>query len=109
MKGSVIITYETYCSCPWLGGGPDKDWFPWLIEELKKTDFEIIAPQLPNTNIPRIENWVPALAHAVGTPDENTYLIGHSMGCQTIARYLVSLPEDIKVGGVIFVAGFLIA
>ncbi len=28
------------------------------------------------------------------------------MGNQAIARYLESLPEDIKVGGTVFVAGF---
>jgi predicted alpha/beta hydrolase family esterase len=28
------------------------------------------------------------------------------MGCQTIARFLESLPEGTKVGGVVFVAGF---
>ena len=28
------------------------------------------------------------------------------MGCQTIARYLESLPKDVKVGGAVFVAGF---
>lgn len=88
------------------GGGPNADWFPWMIDNLQQTNFEIIAPQLPDTDNPRIEKWVPALAEAVGTPDENTYFIGHSMGCQTIARYLATLPKDIKVGGVIFVAGF---
>ena len=28
------------------------------------------------------------------------------MGCQTIARYLETLPDEIKVGGAVFVAGF---
>ena len=28
------------------------------------------------------------------------------MGCQTIARYLETLPKDVKVGGAIFVGGF---
>lgn len=42
----------------------------------------------------------------VGVPDEQTYFVGHSLGCQAIARYLESLSESIKVGGVVFVAGF---
>jgi predicted alpha/beta hydrolase family esterase len=28
------------------------------------------------------------------------------MGCQAIARYLESLPENIMIGGAVFVAGF---
>ncbi|MBI5794459.1 alpha/beta hydrolase [Candidatus Uhrbacteria bacterium] len=53
-----------------------------------------------------IKNWVPALAQAVGTADEQTFFVGHSMGCQTIARYLATLPESVQVGGVVFIAGF---
>lgn len=87
-------------------GAPEHGWFPWLRKELEAKGFQVIAPQLPNPGSPRINAWVPALAEAVGSPDENTYLIGHSMGCQTIARYLETLPEGQKVGGVVFVAGF---
>lgn len=37
-------------------------------------------------------------------PDQNTYFVGHSIGCQTILRYLetISMP----VGGALFVAGW---
>jgi len=85
---------------------PSDGWFPWLKKELEAMGFEVYVPQLPEAGSPRIYNWVPALAAAVGQADENTYFIGHSMGCQTIARYLVTLSENIRVGGVVFVAGF---
>ena len=64
------------------------------------------VPQLPDAGNPRIQNWVPAVAKVVGKPDRDTYFVGHSMGCQTIARYLESLPDKTKVGGAVFVAGF---
>src|SRR3972149_1809387 len=86
-------------------GTPESGWFPWLKQELETRGFDVFVPQLPDTNHPRREKWVPALAEVVGVPDEQTYLIGHSMGCQTIARYLESLPEGVRVGGAIFVAG----
>ncbi len=87
-------------------GYPEEGWFPWLKKELEAKGFEVFVPQLPDPNNPRIENWVPKLAQIVGPADANTFFIGHSMGCQTIARYLETLPENIKVGGVVFVAGF---
>lgn len=88
------------------GGNPEEGWFPWLKRELEARGFQVFVPQLPDPENPRILNWVRKLAETVGTPDEQTYFVGHSLGCQTIARYLESLPENIKVGGVIFVAGF---
>ena len=33
--------------------------------------------------------------------DENTYFVGHSIGCQAIMRYLESVDVK-KIGGVLF-------
>lgn len=87
-------------------GTPKDGWFPWLKRETEKEGFKVFIPQLPEAGSPRIYNWVPALSKAVGVPDKETYFVGHSMGCQTIARYLESLPEGVKVGGAVFVGGF---
>lgn len=89
------------------GGDPEEGWFPWLKSELEKRGFVVAIPNLPEADKPRIQNWVPALANAVGVADGNTYFIGHSMGCQTIIRYLETLPEGVKIGGAVFVACFL--
>ena len=85
---------------------PESNWFPWLKKELEKRNFEVFVPQLPNPENPRIQTWVSTLAKTVIKADESTYFIGHSLGCQTITRYLESLPKNIKVGGAVFVAGF---
>src|ERR1700690_1832263 len=87
-------------------GTPDQAWYPWLKKELEAKGFEVIVPQLPDTNSPRIAKWVPALAVAAGVVDDDTYFVGHSMGCETIVRYLEGLPEGQKVGGAVFIAGF---
>jgi hypothetical protein len=88
------------------GGQPDVGWMLWLKKELEKKGFEVIAPQMPNTEKPKIEEWVGFLEQKVDEPDENTYFVGHSIGCQTILRYLEKLPENKKVGGALFVAGW---
>lgn len=87
-------------------GAPEQAWYPWLKKELESKGFEVIVPQLPDTDSPRVKKWIPALASAVGVVDELTYFVGHGMGCQTIARFLEGLPEGQKAGGVVFVAGF---
>ena len=53
---------------------------------------------MPEPEFPRIQNWIPAIAKIVGTPDEQTYFVGHSMGNQAIARYLETLPAEVKIG-----------
>lgn len=87
-------------------GYPSEGWFPWLKKELEAHGFKVIVPQLPEPERPRIQKWVPALAAAVGVSDEQTYFVGHSMGCQTIARYLEMLPNGTQVGGAVFVGGY---
>lgn len=99
MQNRVIIVHG------W-DGNPEEGWFPWLKRELESRGCEVIVPQLPFPEEPRIARWVPALREAVGEVDERTFLVGHSMGCQTIARFLEDLPSEKIAGGVIFVAGF---
>ena len=85
-------------------GYPEEGIFPWLKQELESRNFEVYNPAMPNPIKPVIEEWVPFLAQKVGKPDENTFLFGHSIGCQTILRYLQSLPKNSKIGGVVLLA-----
>ncbi|MBU4224161.1 alpha/beta hydrolase [Patescibacteria group bacterium] len=87
------------------GGSPEDDWFPWLKKELEQKGFEVFAPAMPNTEEPKIEEWVSFLANLVGESDENTYFVGHSIGRQAIMRYMERF-DGIKVGGIVFVAGW---
>lgn len=88
------------------GGNPTEGWFPYLRKKLEEKGLEVVIPQMPDPEKPRIYNWVPKLAEVAGNIDKDTYFIGHSMGCQTIVRYLESLPAEKIAGGAIFVAGF---
>lgn len=88
-------------------GYPEEGWFPWLKKELESRGFEVVVPQFPHPEEPRIESWVSKVRETVGVPDKDTYLIGHSMGCQAIIRFLEKLPEGVDIGGAVFVAGFL--
>ncbi|MBI2547666.1 MAG: serine hydrolase family protein [Candidatus Aenigmarchaeota archaeon] len=88
------------------GGNPNNAWFPWLKRNLQRAGFVVQVPQLPLPEMPQINRWVAALKKAVASPNEQTYLIGHSMGCQAIARFLESQPANVKIGGAVFVGGF---
>ena len=59
---------------------------------------------MPNPDEPIIDAWNDHLAKVVGAPDSETYFIGHSIGCQSILRYVESRGS--KIGGAVFVAGW---
>ena len=86
-------------------GHPNNNWFPWLKRELEKRKFNVNVPSMPNPSEPKIETWVSYLAKQVKKADENTYFVGHSIGCQTIMRYL-EIKQN-KIGGCVFVAPWM--
>jgi predicted alpha/beta hydrolase family esterase len=99
MKKRAIIIHG-------YAGYPNENWFQWLKDELKKKEFEVFIPAMPNTNTPQLREWLPTLRSIVGEPDNLTYLIGHSLGSITILRHLESLKEGQQIGGAVLVAGF---
>ncbi len=96
---------KVYLIHGWGGSSNSEGWFSWLRKECEKKKIKIIIPEMPNTNNPKIDGWVGKLNEVV-KPDRETYFVGHSIGCQTILRYVEGLPQGIKVKGVVLVAGF---
>jgi len=90
------------------GGSPSEPHISWIQKRAEEKGFSAVALEMPNSENPVIEKWVDALKSGVKNPDQNTYFIGHSIGGQAIMRYLMTLPEEIKVGGVIFLAGWFV-
>lgn len=87
-------------------GYPEYCWYPWAKQQLEKDGVAVSVPAFPDTAHPNRERWCKTLSETVGTADEHTFLVGHSVGCVTIMRYLESLPQNVRIGGAVFVAGF---
>ena len=87
------------------GGNPEEGWFPWLKSELEKRDYYVEVPEMPDTENPKIETWVPFLKNIVGKLDKETYFVGHNIGCQTVLRYLEE--ENKQCCGAVLVAPWL--
>lgn len=82
-------------------------WYPWLKEKLEEKGFTVEIPEMPDSEEPRIGPWVSKLKEVVGNVDEETYFVGHSVGCQTILRFLQTFSENTKVGKVVLVAPWI--
>ncbi len=85
-------------------GSPDEPMLKWIRETMQSSGYEVVAPAMPHPNTPTIEDWVSALREGAGEVDENTFFVGHSVGCQTTLRFIESISEDKKVGGVLLIA-----
>lgn len=94
--------YLVHC---WDGTSSD-GWYPWLAEKINDHNIKLIKFDMPNTTNPQIDEWVDYLNNKVDLLNDETYFIGHSIGCQTILRYLET-KEITKIGGILFVAPWL--
>lgn len=94
--------YLVHC---WDGTSKD-GWYPWLVEILSSKDIEVNLLDMPNTHTPIMKDWINYLDKNIDSLDSNTYFIGHSIGCQTILRYLEK-KEITKIGGILLVTPWL--
>ena len=71
-----------------FGGSPNEPWFIWLKEALELHGFIVVVPKLSNTFKPKIYDWIKSINNAVLELNEDTYFVGHSLGCLAIARFV---------------------
>ena len=66
--------------------------------------YQVEVPQMPDSAHPKLTEWLTFLEKTIGNTDNETILIGHSIGATTVLRYVEKLPEKQKLGGIMVVA-----
>jgi predicted alpha/beta hydrolase family esterase len=102
-----------------FGGHPAKFWYPRLREFISGTaDVEVLS--MTNAHTPKISAWVADLAsrtataaseaqEAAGCSPRDVFLVGHSVGCQAIVRFLaLSGTSQVFAGGWLRLGGVLL-
>ncbi|MFC0599852.1 RBBP9/YdeN family alpha/beta hydrolase [Streptomyces palmae] len=89
------------------GATPEDHWFGWLAERLEADGVPTVIPALPDPDHPDPGRWAEALRAGVGTPDEHSAIVAHSLGCLTVLRHLCALPDPWRLGTLVLVSGFL--
>ncbi len=84
-------------------GSPHSDWYEWLAGALKEKGYKVFIPEMPEPSKPSISAWVNAIAQSTKYIDESTYLVGHSIGCQAILRFLQNVSSG-SIKGMLFIA-----
>ncbi|MDC0769281.1 RBBP9/YdeN family alpha/beta hydrolase [Streptomyces sp. HD] len=89
------------------GATPEDHWFGWLAEQLQADGIPTTIPALPNPQAPDPEQWTDAVGTDLGTLDEHSIVVAHSLGCLTVLRHLRSLPGPWPLGTLVLVSGFV--
>lgn len=98
---------------PRRGATAQNDWYSWLAEQVRREAAHAVervaALEMPNPQRPVPGQWVGKISRALGTVPPylaRSILVGHSVGCQALLRYLAALPRHRQVHGVLCVAGW---
>ncbi len=80
-------------------GYPEENWFPWLKQELEQKGYQVFIPQFPSPPIipAKIAEWFDVLKNYKLSINENSVLIGHSLGGIFALRVLEKLDSPIKL------------
>lgn len=79
-------------------GHPKENWFPWLKRELEKKGHNVFVPQFPTPPVvpAKISEWFDVLKDYEQHINEDTILIGHSLGGIFTLRILEQLKHPVK-------------
>lgn len=78
-------------------------WFDWLAQYCAQRSLPFTPIAMPDTHSPKVVPWVQTLQDTI-ISDRCNILIGHSLGCISLLRYLAGCQQTIA--GMILVAGF---
>jgi hypothetical protein len=78
------------------GGFPEENWFPWLKQELEKEGIRVIIPHFPHPKDHPLPEWLEVLKDYEQYIDEDTILIGHSLGGLFLLRVLERINKPVK-------------
>lgn len=90
MKRNILIFHGTE-------GYPEENWFPWLKEQLEDLGHAVYVPQFPSPPVipAKIIEWFDVLKNYDKYIDENTIIVGHSLGGVFTLRILEKLQNPI--------------
>src|SRR3989344_904143 len=86
------------------GNNSQGNWFPWLKRELEGKGYVVWSPDLPNSDVPDLNDWLKTVFGNAWEFNANSIIVGHSSGATLILRILESLPKGTKVDKAILVA-----
>jgi predicted alpha/beta hydrolase family esterase len=95
---TAVICYGHY-------GHPGENWFPWLKGKLEELGFNVVVPNFPTPENMSLQTWLKVFEEFKPLLDEESLLIGHSVGSTFLLTVLEQLQKPVKA--VFLVSGLL--
>lgn len=78
-------------------GYPEENWFPWLKEELENRGHKVHVPHFPSPPVvpASLEEWLKVLEDYQQFIDEESVIVGHSLGGVFTLKILEDLPHKV--------------
>lgn len=67
---------------------PESNFFPWLKDELRRRGHDVVVVNMPSPEAPDRDEWTQALLDQVGPIDNETVILGHSLGGAAALRFM---------------------
>lgn len=96
MKNAFIV-HGTY-------GYPTENWIPWLQKKLEADGYTVMVPQFPTPEHQTLEDWMAVFEQYRDEMNDETILIGHSVGATFLLSVLETLQTPVKA--TCFIGGF---
>lgn len=87
------------------GADSGSNWFPWLKKTMERRGFAAYCPDLPDSEMPQLPEWLKA-AEIAKPFDSTLSAVGHSLGAVTLLRLLEGMGKKEKIDKAILVSGF---
>lgn len=82
-------------------GYPEENWFPWLKEKLQARGYQVFVPQLPTPEGQSLKAWQEVLKPLMNKINNDTILIGHSLGGIFVLKLLEQLENPVKLAALV--------
>ncbi|MFO7806878.1 MAG: class I tRNA ligase family protein [Candidatus Moraniibacteriota bacterium] len=77
-------------------GSGENNWFPDLKKQLEGNGFEVFNPTMPESNHPDLESWLEALQPYLDKLNEDSIIVGHSLGSKAALHLLGKTRKKIS-------------
>lgn len=88
-KGTILLIHG-------LEGTSEENWFPWFKKEMEASGYKVLIPDLPNSAMPVLEEWLSALNDKKEQFEGPLTIIGHSLGCPTACKFIDQEKLDVE-------------